>query len=122
VYRRKRDVAAQAIQDYCEPWVTFRLPDGGFYLWLLMDDRVDWQKVRSEAELSGIMFRPGERFMTQDAAAQGKQYIRLVFSHVQDEELRRGIQFLGDAIKSAAPRTPRRPRMSPNEGIVAVLS
>jgi 2-aminoadipate transaminase len=104
VYRRKRDVAAQAIQKYCDPWVTFRLPDGGFYLWLKMDDRVDWQKVRTEAERGGVMFRPGERFMTQDASAAGNQYIRLAFSHVQDDELERGIQVLGDAITCEAPR------------------
>jgi 2-aminoadipate transaminase len=103
VYRRKRDVAAQAVRDYCEPWVSFALPDGGFYLWLTMDDRVDWEKVRAEAELGGVAFRPGERFMTEDSAVGGNQYIRLAFSHVQDDELRRGIEVLGNAIKAAAP-------------------
>lgn len=103
VYRRKRDVAAEAVREYCEPWVTFSVPDGGFYLWLTMDDRVDWDKVRSEAEKGGVAFRPGERFMTQNAKAGANQYIRLAFSHVKDDELRRGIEVLGTAIKSAAP-------------------
>jgi 2-aminoadipate transaminase len=103
VYRRKRDVAAEAVRKYCEPWVTFDVPDGGFYLWLTMDDRVDWEKVRVESEKGGVAFRPGERFMTDDAKAGANQYIRLAFSHVKDDELRRGIEVLGDAIKSAAP-------------------
>jgi 2-aminoadipate transaminase len=101
VYRRKRDVAAEAVREFCGPWVTFSVPDGGFYLWLTMDDRVDWEKVRSEAERGGVAFRPGERFMSQPAGV-GNQYIRLAFSHVQDDELRRGIEVLGTAITSAA--------------------
>jgi 2-aminoadipate transaminase len=103
VYKRKRDIAADAVREFCEPWVTFRLPDGGFYLWLEMDSSLDWEAVRQRAELAGVQFRPGERFMTRDAIARGGQFIRLAFSHVEDDELRRGIEVLGDAIKSAAP-------------------
>lgn len=103
VYGRKRDVAAQAVRDYCGPWVSFDLPDGGFYLWLELSDEVDWEKVRKESEAQGVAFRPGERFMTDQDKATGHQYLRLAFSHVNDDELRRGIEALGNAIKSAAP-------------------
>jgi len=102
VYRRKRDIAAAAVRDHCSPWLTFRLPDGGFYLWLEMDSSIDWEKVRIEAERSGVMFRPGERFMTQDAAKLGHQFFRLAFSHVDDQELERGIKVLGQALKTVA--------------------
>ncbi len=102
VYRSKRDVAAEAVREHCSPWVTFDLPDGGFYLWLRISDQVDWEKARVAAENAGVAFRPGERFMGPDMAEQGQQYIRLAFSHVTEPEIRRGVAALGEAIAGAA--------------------
>lgn len=102
VYRHKRDVAAEAVREHCGPWVTFDVPDGGFYLWLRVSDRVDWEKARVAAENAGVAFRPGERFMGPDLAEQGQQYVRLAFSHVTESEIRRGVAALGEAIAAAA--------------------
>lgn len=102
VYRRKRDVAAEAVRQHCEPYVTFSVPDGGFYLWLTLSEDVDWEKARLAAEASGIAFRVGERFMIEKDGTNGHRYVRLAFSHVGDDELRRGIAALGEAIRGAA--------------------
>jgi 2-aminoadipate transaminase len=99
VYRRKRDVAAQAVRDHCAPWVRFDLPDGGFYLWLELSDEVDWEKARQEAVSGGVLCRPGEVFMGREA---GARYLRLAYSHVSLAELERGIAVLGKAISTAA--------------------
>jgi 2-aminoadipate transaminase len=101
VYRRKRDVAAEAVREYCGQWVSFDLPDGGFYLWLALSEDVDWDKVVSAAAESGVAFRAGERFMIDKEGQPAQQYIRLAFSHVSDDELRRGIAELGKAIRSS---------------------
>jgi 2-aminoadipate transaminase len=100
LYRRRRDVAAAAVREHCFPWVTFELPDGGFYLWLTLSEDVDWEKARLAAEAAGVAFRPGERFMA-DKNASRRAFLRLAFSHVGDEELRRGIEVLGKAINDA---------------------
>jgi 2-aminoadipate transaminase len=103
VYRHKRDVAAAAVREHCSPWVSFDLPDGGFYLWLELSERVDWEKAGAAVEASGVACRPGERFMPHgDDSRPAHQYLRLAFSHVGDAELKRGIEALGRAIASAA--------------------
>jgi 2-aminoadipate transaminase len=98
VYRRKRDVAAQAVRDHCGPWVHFVLPDGGFYLWLELSDDVDWEKARVDAVNGGVLCRPGEVFMGKE---DGARYLRLAYSHVSLAELDRGIAILGTAISGA---------------------
>lgn len=99
VYRRKRDIAVAAMNEHCVPHVGFRVPDGGFYLWIeMLSDEVDWEKAQHNAALKGVFCRPGERFMGPD---EGKRFLRLAFSHVADDELRRGIEVLGAAISDA---------------------
>jgi 2-aminoadipate transaminase len=98
VYRRKRDVAAQAVRDHCAPWVHFDVPDGGFYLWLELSDEVDWEKARVDAVNGGVLCRPGEVFMGKE---DGARYLRLAYSHVSLAELERGIAILGKAISGA---------------------
>lgn len=99
VYKRKRDIAAAAVSKYCEPYVSFDNPSGGFYLWLHISDEVDWEAARDEAAMNGVFFRPGEVFMGEE---EGQRFLRLAFSHVGDPELQRGIEVLGKAIHSAA--------------------
>ena len=102
VYRRKRDLAAKAVETYCSPWVTFEVPDGGFYLWLELSDTVDWEKAQQAAEANGVACRPGERFVSGDRQGEGAGFLRLAFSHVGEAEIERGIEALGRAIAGAA--------------------
>jgi 2-aminoadipate transaminase len=99
VYRRKRDLAVAAMREHCGDFVDFRVPDGGFYLWVEMtSDKVDWDRAGDTAAANGVFFRPGEVFMGEE---QGRRFLRLAYSHVADDELTRGIAVLGQAIRDA---------------------
>ena len=99
VYRRKRDKAIAALGEYCGPWVTYTVPQGGFYLWLELDPRVDAAKVREGALDEGVLCRPGEAFFGDES---GKQQFRLSYSHVSEEQIEQGIAVLGRAVAKAA--------------------
>lgn len=96
VYRRKRDIAVDAVREHCGEHVTFSVPQGAFYLWLELSDDVDWESAQRDAALAGVFGRPGEKFMGDDA---GRGFLRIAFSHAPDHELRRGLAALGKAIK-----------------------
>jgi 2-aminoadipate transaminase len=98
VYRRRRDVAAAAVREHCGEFVNFEVPQGGFYLWLELDERVEWDRVGELAAERGVMCRPGERFM---ADGDARRFLRLAYSHAPDHELVRGIEALGEAIRGA---------------------
>lgn len=102
VYKSKAETAARAVRDYCGNYVSFRMPQGSFYLWLEIDERVDWQRAAEMSAKEGIFFRPGERFMGE---TNGRQFLRLAYSHVSEDIISRGIKKLGE-ILSACARVP----------------
>lgn len=92
VYRAKCATAVNAVRKYCGEFARFREPRGSFYLWLEIDERVDWQRAAQLAAQQGIFFRPGERFMND---TQGRQFLRLAYSHVGEDIIAAGIEKLG---------------------------
>ena len=92
VYRSKCATAVNAVRRHCGEFARFREPSGSFYLWLEIDERVDWQRAAALAAQQGIFFRPGERFMND---TQGRQFLRLAYSHVDEGIIAAGIEKLG---------------------------
>ena len=101
VYGRKCHAAASAVREHCGDYVRFREPNGSFYLWLEIDERVDWQRVAELAGKQGLFFRPGERFMGE---RDGRQYLRLAYSHVSEAVITTGIARLGAILHECARR------------------
>ena len=98
LYREKRDVAVQALRDHCGPWVSFDVPEGGFFIWVELSPDVDGEQVMRKAFAEGVMCRPGERFFGEGDADLHKQWFRLAFIMVPTDEIERGIAALGKAI------------------------
>jgi 2-aminoadipate transaminase len=99
IYKSKAETAIRAVREYCGPFVTFQEPRGSFYLWLEIDDRVDWARAAKLAEQEGIFFRPGERFMGEP---NGRQFLRLAYSHVSEQVIADGIAKLGAILRACA--------------------
>ena len=89
------------MREHCGDYVRFREPNGSFYLWLEIDERVDWQRVAELAGKQGLFFRPGERFMGE---GDGRQYLRLAYSHVSESVITTGIARLGAILHECARR------------------
>ncbi|MEX0875802.1 MAG: PLP-dependent aminotransferase family protein [Actinomycetota bacterium] len=93
LYRTKRDACLEALEEHCTGLMTWNRPAGGYFLWLELADDVDGRSVQSKAMAEGVMCRPGERFFGQ--TKDGGQFVRLAFSTVPVEDLRRAIEVLG---------------------------
>jgi 2-aminoadipate transaminase len=100
VYRGKRDLAAAALHAACGDLVEFALPKGGIFLWVRLDESVDWQRARAEAARRGVSVRDAERFTTGGAPA-GPQHFRLGYGHCSRDEIEQGTAALGTAISAA---------------------
>jgi len=99
IYKSKAETAVRAVREHCGRYVRFREPRGSFYLWLEIDDRVDWARAAKMAEREGIFFRPGERFMGEP---DGRQFLRLSYSHVSESVIAEGIAKLGAILRDCA--------------------
>jgi 2-aminoadipate transaminase len=99
IYKSKAMTAVKAMRKHCAPYVKFREPRGSFYLWVEIDNRVDWERAARLAEREGIFFRPGERFMGEP---NGRQFLRLAYSHVSEQVVADGIAKLGGILRACA--------------------
>ena len=100
LYRTKRDAALAALDEYCTPWVRWNEPEGGYFLWLELDESVDGQAVQGKAMAEGVMCRPGERFFGQ--TGEGAQQLRLAFTNPSIEAMSQAIAVLGKAAQDSA--------------------
>ncbi len=104
LYRARRDASADALRDFCEPYVSFRIPRGGFFHWLKLRPGLDARAVQAAAAEHGVAVTPGTGyFATPDSAElNGADRIRLVFSALPPEELREAIGRFGRALEQVA--------------------
>jgi len=99
LYRRKRDVAAAALQRHCESAVRFSVPQGGIFFWLELTRGIDGAGVRELLLRDGVACRPGERFA---GATAPNGYLRMSFLQVTEDEIERGVALLGQALSAAS--------------------
>jgi 2-aminoadipate transaminase len=104
VYRGKRDLAAAGLRAACGDLVEFSLPNGGIFLWVKVDDAVDWDAAKADAALRGVCVREADQFMFVRETS-GPRHFRLGFGHCSRTEIEEGTAALGAAI-TAAVRTP----------------
>lgn len=95
VYKAKRDAAVSALRKHCGDALRFRVPRGGFYLWLEIAPGIDEERVRELAALGGVYCRPGEVF-TGDAS--GRRFLRMSYSQIGIGEIERGVEVLAGAL------------------------
>ena len=84
-----------AMDVYCGSAVSYRVPEGSFYLWVEMDPQFDWTGVRAKCLEQGVYYRPGEMFATDQSS---RQYFRLAFSYLPEGDIEEGIRILGQVL------------------------
>jgi 2-aminoadipate transaminase len=97
VYKERRDVMLQAMEEHFPPGVTWTRPQGGLFLWVRMPEYVDAEKLLKRAVEEKVAFVPGNAFYPN--GTDGRCCMRLNFSNAQPEMMREGIGRLGRAIK-----------------------
>ncbi len=98
VYREKRDVMVEAIREFFPKDCTFRVPEGGLFVWVSYPETYDSQKFFDEAGAQKVIFVQGELFY---ADHPDTHTMRLNFSFAPPEKIREGIRRLGVALERA---------------------
>jgi len=101
IYRTKRDLAAAGLREACGDLIDFRLPGGGIFLWVKLDEAVDWEAAKADAARRGVSVREADQFMFVRETT-GPRHFRLGFGHCSRREIEDGTAALGAAITAAA--------------------
>jgi DNA-binding transcriptional MocR family regulator len=102
VYRERRDIMLEALQEFFPPEVTWTRPEGGLFLWVTLPEETDGEALFHAALRQNVAFVPGEAFYADDHHGC---HLRLNFSNSKPEQIRDGISRLGAAVKQQL-RTP----------------
>jgi len=99
LYRQRRDVMLEALQESFPPEVTWTRPHGGLFLWVTLPRDLDMQEVLQLAIHENVAFVTGDAFYAHPEL-ESSQHMRLNFSSATPEQIREGISRLSLAVKS----------------------
>ena len=92
--RERRDALVDALREHI-PEAQFVVPEGGYFLWLDLNDDVDTEALLAEAKEEGVTFVAGPDFMMEG----GISSLRLSFAPVPADEVAEGIQRIARALE-----------------------
>jgi DNA-binding transcriptional MocR family regulator len=92
--RERRDALVDALREHI-PEAQFVVPEGGYFLWLDLNDDVDTKVLLAEAKEEGVTFVAGPDFMMEG----GDSSLRLAFAPVPARDVADGIQRLARALE-----------------------
>jgi 2-aminoadipate transaminase len=105
VYRERRDVMLQALQEFFPPSVTWTHPKGGLFLWVTLPEGLDMQAIFKSALEQNVAFVPGNSFYAHsndghdNDSREGSRHMRLNFSNAAPEQIQEGVRRLASAVK-----------------------
>ncbi len=107
LYARKAEALQHGLREYAEPYVEFRSPRGGFFLWVRLRDGLSADAVQREALAEGVVFPVGRAFFPDHAERDddpGGDRIRLAWSTASVEDLAEAAARIARACERAAGR------------------
>ncbi|MCA9831691.1 MAG: PLP-dependent aminotransferase family protein [Dehalococcoidia bacterium] len=99
IYGRKLGRMEAALREHCGTHCTWTTPDGGFFLWLLLDPGLPAGDVQRVANKKGVIVGGGPQFFADGRATN---HLRLAFSYVATEDIEEGVNRLAEAIEEVA--------------------
>jgi len=95
-YSHRRDVMIEALEKYGLPNVSWNKPQGGYYVWCRLPDKVNQTRLIVKALEEGVVYVPGEICFPN--GTQGESYARLNFSFIRPDQIKGGIKRLMEAV------------------------
>lgn len=92
--RIRRGIAVKALESYFSGIATWKIPKGGFYIWLKINHQLSIQKLYEQALKEGILLNPGHIY---DKSAS--QYLRISYAYASVSDLEQGLYRLSELIR-----------------------
>lgn len=96
VYKERRDVMLNALEEYMPEGVQWTHPKGGLFLWVRLPESIDTQEIFPAAVKEKVAYVPGASFHPKGG---GHNTMRLNFSASKPELIMEGIKRLAKVVK-----------------------
>jgi 2-aminoadipate transaminase len=98
LYKKKCELMLAEMDKHFPKGVTFTRPEGGMFIWVVLPETIDADAFLDTALDAGVAYIPGEFFYANGGP---KNTIRMNFTTVSENTIRKGIKILGDILKKA---------------------
>jgi 2-aminoadipate transaminase len=95
VYRRRRDVLLEALEEHLPAEAEWTRPDGGLFIWATLPPYIDTTDLLARALREHVAFVPGRAAYLD---GRGGSAMRLNFSGVSEDDLREGVRRIGKVV------------------------
>jgi GntR family transcriptional regulator of abcA and norABC len=92
--QKRRDVALDLLNNYFYNIAEWKIPDGGFYIWLKLNKKAPLKKIFNACLSKGVLIHPGIIYHHS-----ADRYIRISYASATESELFEGIKILSGVIK-----------------------
>ena len=96
IYSERRDAMLAALDKYFNGIASWSKPEGGFFIWLKLEEFLSTKEILADAVGQGVAFIPGTGFY---ADGRGKNEARLAFCSESVENISKGISILSKIVK-----------------------
>ncbi len=96
MYKRKRDLMLDALEQYFPEGCKWTHPHGGMFLWATLPEHIDTKEMFQDALKEKVAYVHGRAFYVDGG---GSNSMRLNFSNPSDENITEGIKRLGRVIE-----------------------
>lgn len=96
VYKERRDVMLEALEEHMPDGVTWTRPKGGLFLWVRVPESCDTTALFPAAIRNKVAYVPGDSFHPLGGVTNT---MRLNFSYCKPEKINEGIARLGNMLK-----------------------
>ncbi len=94
-YGRKCARMAKAMAEHFPDWVSWTIPDGGFFVWVTLPERLSAKELRTAALARGVDFMLGQGCFVEPVM---DRYLRLCFAYIGGDEIEAGVAILGSCL------------------------
>ncbi len=96
LYRKRRDVMLRTMEEEFPPGVSWNVPQGGMFFWVVLPEGLDAARVLERSLELGVAFVPGGPFFPSGG---NQNTMRLNYSAMPEERIREGITRLGSVLR-----------------------
>jgi 2-aminoadipate transaminase len=82
------------------PEAAVDVPEGGYYLWLTLPDRVDGDALTKRASEVGVTVLAGSKFFARSDVGHPRNHVRLAYSHANFDEIDEGVRRLAGEFRA----------------------
>ena len=95
-YSARLDLLCGELDKISDKGIAYQKPSGGLLLWCTLADDINERELCRLAEEKGVLVMPGWVFYRNCNRKKG--HLRICFSNVSNDEIRRGVALLGEAL------------------------